>query len=190
MDQWRRRKMRMRNNRPLLLQALGVAVALLILCGAAQANGKTIYVHILDGDDARGDGSYSRPYKSWRVVLSNAGSGDTIIAKNGDYRKAGREGDWGGLSLALTMADELKAGDPRQTVPQGTPPDAIGIYRYEPANPAHDTCGDKAGCRYRPCSFSFSARDCHRGIRHFPESLLHGRGGKEAQSWPRWNSRR
>jgi hypothetical protein len=47
--------MRMRNNRPLLLQALGVAVALLILYGAAQANGKTIYVHILDGDDARGD---------------------------------------------------------------------------------------------------------------------------------------
>src|SRR5260370_16209522 len=71
MGQWRRRKMRMRNNRSLLLQALGVAVALLILCGAAQANGKTIYVHILDGDDVRGDGSYSRPYKSWRVVLSH-----------------------------------------------------------------------------------------------------------------------
>jgi hypothetical protein len=115
--------------------ALVAAVALLVLCGATEAKGKTLYVHLLEGDDARGDGSYAHPYKSWRVVLRHAGSGDTIIAKNGDYRKAGRDGGWGGLNLALTMADQLETGDTRQSVPSGTPPDAVGIYRYDPANP-------------------------------------------------------
>src|SRR6266496_5223063 len=97
----------------MLTQLLLTSLALLLLNTAAQAAGKTVYVHLLDGDDTRGDGSYSRPFKSWRVALRHVGSGDTIIAKNGDYRKAGRESDWGGLSLALTMADELEAGDPR-----------------------------------------------------------------------------
>ncbi len=55
----------MGNNRPLLLRSLVAAVAVLVLCGAAQAKGKTLYVHLLAGDDARGDGSYSRPYKSF-----------------------------------------------------------------------------------------------------------------------------
>jgi hypothetical protein len=127
--------MRIGNNRPVLMLALVAAVALLVLCGATEAKGKTLYVHLLEGDDARGDGSYAHPYKSWRVVLRHAGSGDTIIAKNGDYRKAGRDGGWGGLNLALTMADQLETGDPRQSVPSGTPPDAVGIYRYDPANP-------------------------------------------------------
>ena len=111
----------MGNNRLLLMRvlmrALLAGVASLSLCGVAQARGKTVYVHLLDGDDTRGDGNYTRPFKSWRVALRHVGSGDTIIAKNGDYRKAGREGSWGGLSLALTMADQLEAGDPRQTVP-------------------------------------------------------------------------
>jgi hypothetical protein len=169
----------MRNNRPLLLQALGVAVALLILYGAAQANGKTIYVHILDGDDARGDGSYSRPYKSWRVVLSHAGSGDTIIAKNGDYRKAGREGDWGGLSLALTMADELKAGDPRQTVPQGTPPDAIGIYRYEPANPLTIRAETKQGVVIDHVRFHLARGIVIEGFDIFPNPYYTDEAGKK-----------
>ena len=127
--------MRIRNYQALLGRVLLAAVASLLLCGVAQARGKTVYVHLLDGDDTRGDGNYAHPFKSWRVALRHVGSGDTIIAKNGDYRKVGREGKWGGLSLALTMADQLEAGDPLQTVPQGTPPDAIGIYRYDPANP-------------------------------------------------------
>jgi hypothetical protein len=112
-----------------------VVGALLILGGAVQAKGKIVYVHLLDGDDTRGDGNYARPFKSWRVALRHAGSGDTIVAKNGDYRKAGPEGKWGALDLALTMADQLEPGDPRQIVPPGIPPDAIGIYRYDPANP-------------------------------------------------------
>ena len=112
-----------------------MSCAWLLLCGLAQAKGKTVYVHLLDGDDARGDGNYARPFKSWRVALHHVGSGDTIVAKNGDYRKAGREGSWGGLNLILTMGDQLEPGDPRQPVPPGTPPEAIGIYRYDPANP-------------------------------------------------------
>src|SRR5213078_4563473 len=137
MGEWRgwQRKMKTRNYQTPLVRLLLAAVALSLLSATAQAKGKVVYVHLLDGDDTRGDGNYARPFKSWRVALRHAGSGDTIIAKNGDYRKVGREGRWGGLRLDLTMADQLEVGDPRQTVPQGTPPDAIGIYRYDPANP-------------------------------------------------------
>src|SRR5882672_667816 len=103
MGRWRgcRREMRMGNYRALLVRVLLVAAALLLLCTAAQAKGKVVYVHLLDGDDTRGDGSYTSPYKSWRVALRHAGSGDTIIARNGDYRKAGRAGNWGALRLDL-----------------------------------------------------------------------------------------
>src|SRR6187200_2453048 len=75
---------------------------------------KTVYVHLLAGDDSTGKGSYDRPFKSWAVALRNVTSGDTIIAKNGDYRKAGREQKWGGLDLTLTSSD------------------TAGIYRYDP----------------------------------------------------------
>jgi len=111
------------------------AFVLLALCGLAQAKGKTVYVHLLDGDDVGGDGSYERPFKSWRKSLRHAGSGDTVIAKNGDYRKAGAAARWGGIHLALTMADRLEPGDPRQTVPAGTRPETVGVYRYDPASP-------------------------------------------------------
>jgi hypothetical protein len=111
------------------------AVALPALCGLAQAKGKTVHVHLLDGDDARGDGSYARPFKSWRKALRHAGSGDTVVAKNGDYRRAGPEARWGGIHLTLTMADKLEPGDPRQTVPAGARPETVGAYRYDPANP-------------------------------------------------------
>ena len=107
----------------------------LLLCLTAQAAGKTVYVHLLNGDDARGDGSSQHPFKSWRVALRHAGSGDTIIAKNGDYREAGAAGRWGGINLTLTMADRLDAEDPRQPVPKGVRPETVGIYRYDPANP-------------------------------------------------------
>ena len=113
-----------------------LSVILLLFCWAlACGKGKTIYVHLLDGDDKAGDGSYAHPFKSWRVALRHIGSGDTLVAKNGDYRKIGREGNWGGLSLTLTMADRLEVGDPRQLVPKGIPAEAIGIYRYDPGNP-------------------------------------------------------
>lgn len=129
----------MKNNSPYLVRLVArfllVASYTLMLCVMTQAKGKTVYVHLLDGDDKSADGSYARPFKSWRVALRQVGSGDTIIAKNGDYRKAGRDARWGGLALVLTMADPLDPGDPRQTVPPGTPAEAIGIYRYDPANP-------------------------------------------------------
>src|SRR5437879_13148968 len=89
--------MRIGNYRLFLMRVLLTGVASLALCGVSQARGKTIYVHLLDGDDTRGDGNYTRPFKSWRVALRHVGSGDTIIAKNGDYRKVGRAGNWGGL---------------------------------------------------------------------------------------------
>src|SRR6266446_6420496 len=105
----------MGNNRRILIVALLAGIASMSICAVVQARGKTVYVHLLNGDDTRGDGSYTRPFKSWRVALRHVGSGDTIIAKNGDYRKAGQEGSWGGLNLALTMDEQVEAGDPRQT---------------------------------------------------------------------------
>jgi hypothetical protein len=93
---------------------------------------KTIYIHVVDGND-NGDGTYERPLKSWRVALRHVTSGDTIVAKNGDYRKAGRESKWGGLDLTLTLADALQPGDPRP--PKTDRPDTVGIYRYDPKNP-------------------------------------------------------
>jgi hypothetical protein len=117
------------------LQLLLTPILILFCCVLASGKGKTVYVHLLDGDDRSGDGSYARPFKSWRLALRYVGSGDTLIAKNGDYRKTGREGNWGGLSLTLTMADSVDAGDPRQIVPKGVPAEDVGIYRFDPANP-------------------------------------------------------
>src|SRR6185369_9059024 len=84
---------------------------------APNATAKTIYIHVVDGNDNTANGTYERPFKSWRVALGHVTSGDTIIAKNGDYRKAGREQKWGGLDLTLTSSD------------------TAGIYRYDPKNP-------------------------------------------------------
>src|SRR5436190_15122415 len=108
---------------------------LLVLLGTSHVFGKTVYVHLVDGNDQTADGSYERPFKSWRVALRHVGSGDTLIAKNGDYRKAGRAAKWGALDLNLMMSDKLEAGDPRQPIPQGARPDAVGIYRYDPEHP-------------------------------------------------------
>ncbi|MEO8436438.1 MAG: right-handed parallel beta-helix repeat-containing protein [Pyrinomonadaceae bacterium] len=107
--------------------------ALVLLHITANAAGKTIYVHLLDGDDRTADGSYTRPYKSWRVALRHVSSGDTIVAKNGDYRKAGREAKWGGLDFLLRLSDALEPGDPHPT--PSARPDAVGIYRYDPEHP-------------------------------------------------------
>ena len=97
------------------------------------ASAKTVYVHLLDGDDKTGSGSYDHPFKSWRVALRHVTSGDTIIAKNGDYRKAGRQQKWGGLDFILTLAEPLEAGDPHPR--SSGRPDTIGIYRYDPQSP-------------------------------------------------------
>src|SRR5437868_11124510 len=111
---------------------LTLFIVAVVLCQPA-ALSKTVYVHLLDGDDKAGNGSYEHPFKSWRVALRNVTSGDTIIAKNGDYRKAGREGKWGGLDFILTLAEPLEARDPHPA--SSARPDTIGIYRYDPKNP-------------------------------------------------------
>src|SRR4026207_1898060 len=127
----------MKNNRPyyvcLVTRCLLATGLTFLLCALTQAKGTTVYDHLLDGNDKSTDGSYSRPFKSWRVALRHVTSGDTIIAKNGDYRKAGREGKWGGLDFTLTLASQLEPGDPRPSV--NGRPDTSGIYRYDPKNP-------------------------------------------------------
>ena len=114
----------------LLLVLLISAVA---ISATSTASAKTIYVQVLATDDKAEDGTYAHPFRSWRVALRHVTSGDTIIAKNGDYRKVGREGKWGGLDLTLTLADRLEAGDPHPT--SSSRPDTVGIYRYDPKNP-------------------------------------------------------
>jgi Right handed beta helix region len=108
-------------------------VTLVLLIMMPNAAGKTIYVHLLDGDDRTADGTYAHPFKSWRVALQHVGSGDTIIAKNGDYRRAGREAKWGGLDLVLTLEDRLADGDPHPA--KSARADVVGIYRYDPRHP-------------------------------------------------------
>ena len=108
-------------------------ILLLVHIASGVATAKTVYLHLLEGDDRAGDGSYSRPFKTWREALQHVGSGDTIVAKNGDYRKAGREGKWGGLDLILTLDDQLDSDDPHPKL-KGRP-DTVGIYRYNPQKP-------------------------------------------------------
>src|SRR5688500_11586108 len=110
-----------------------IVCGLVMLAGRTTAIGKTVYVHLIDGDDRSGNGSYAQPFRSWRMALRHVSSGDTSVAKNGDYRKAGREARWGGLNLTLTLADQLQDGDPRPAT--AGRPDTIGIYRYDPKNP-------------------------------------------------------
>jgi hypothetical protein len=65
----------------------------LILC-AVNVSAKTVYVDLLAASPNKADGSYERPFTSWRVALQHVTSGDTIVAKNGDYRKAGAQADF------------------------------------------------------------------------------------------------
>ncbi|MFN2532598.1 MAG: right-handed parallel beta-helix repeat-containing protein [Pyrinomonadaceae bacterium] len=110
-----------------------VLAVLLLLIANVHATAKTIYVHLLEGNDKTGDGSYTRPFKSWRIALQHVTGGDTLVAKNGDYRRAGRDGKWGGLDLALTLEDSLESRDPHPT--QSGRPDTVGIYHYNAENP-------------------------------------------------------
>src|SRR6185503_14288059 len=100
---------------------------------AVNVSAKTVYVDLLAPNTNKADGSYERPFTAWRVALQHVTSGDTIVAKNGDYRKAGAQAKWGGLHLTLTLADELEEDDPRPAVT--TRADATGLYRYDPKHP-------------------------------------------------------
>ena len=166
-------------NRSLRTSVFAVAAALLVVSSVAHGKGKTVYVHLLDGSDIKGDGSYSLPYKSWRVALRHVGSGDTLIAKNGDYRKAGREGSWGGLKLILTMADQLEPGDPTQTVPKGTPSEAVGIYRYDPANPLTIRAETKHGVVIDHVRFHLARGIVLDGFEIFPNPYYTDEAGKK-----------
>lgn len=171
--------MRIRNMRLSFVRTLLASVALLSLCGVAQAKGKIVYVHLLDGNDLRGDGTYTRPFKSWRVALRHVGSGDTIIAKNGDYRKVGREGRWGGLTLTLTMADQLEVGDPRQIVPTGTRAEVVGIYRYDPANPLTIRAETRHGVVIDHVRFHLARGIVIDGFEIFPNPYYRDEAGKK-----------
>ena len=160
-------------------QALLAIVATLLVCGEAQGKGKVVYVHLLDGDDSRCDGRYACPFKSWRMALRHVGSGDTIIAKNGDYRKVGSEGGWGGLNLALTMEDQLEAGDPRESVPQGTPREAVGIYRYDPMNPLTIRAETKLGVVIDHVRFHLARGIVIDGFDIFPNPYYTDAAGKK-----------
>src|ERR1043166_4411127 len=94
----------------------GALCLLALVLFAVSVSAKTVYVDLLAPNANKTDGSYERPFTSWRVALQHVTSGDTIVAKNGDYRKAGAQARWGGLHLTLTLADELENDDPRPTV--------------------------------------------------------------------------
>jgi hypothetical protein len=159
-------------------QAILIVVALLLF--APQAFAKTIYVHLIDGNDSTADGSYNRPFKSWRVALRHVTSGDTIVAKNGDYRKAGREGKWGGLDFTLTLADQLEPGDPR---PNSTSrPDTTGIYRYDPQNPLTIRAESKHGVILDHIRFHLARGIVIDGFDLFPNPYYRDAAGKKLNS--------
>lgn len=144
---------------------------------SASATGKTIYVHLLSGSDQTGDGSYPRPFKSWRFALQHVGGGDTIIAQNGDYRKVGAEGKWGGLDLTLTLDDKLESGDPKPT--KSGRPDTIGVYRYDPKNPLTIRAETKYGVTLDHVRFHLASGIVIDGFDIFPNPYyIDGAGRK------------
>jgi hypothetical protein len=151
-----------------------------LLLGAPKVAGKTIYVHVVEGNDLTADGTYQRPFKTWRLALRHVTSGDTIVAKNGDYRKAGREAKWGGLDLTLTLADSLEAGDPRPLV-KGRP-DTIGIYRYEPNNPLTIRAESQQGVILDHIRFHLASGIVIDGFDIFPNPYYRDSNGKKLNS--------
>ena len=157
--------------------ALLILVALLF---SSQAAAKTIYIHAVDGNDSTANGTYNRPFKSWRVALRHVTSGDTIIAKNGDYRKAGREAKWGGLDFTLTLADQLEAGDPH---PKSTArSDVIGIYRYDPGHPLIIRAETKHGVILDHVRFHLARGIVIDGFDIFPNPYYRDASGKKLNS--------
>ena len=157
-----------------------IVLALVMLGGRNTAIGKTVYVHLIDGDDRSGNGSYAQPFRSWRMALRHVGSGDTIVAKNGDYRKAGREARWGGLNLTLTLADQLQDGDPRPAT--AGRPDTIGIYRYDPKNPLTIRAETKHGVILDHIRFHLASGIVVDGFDIFPNPYYKDEAGKKLNS--------
>src|SRR4030095_7514437 len=154
--------------------------AVVLFPNTAAAAGKPIYVHLLDGDDAKADGSYARPFKSWRVALRHVSGGDTIVAKNGDYRKAGPAAKWGGLDLILTLADPLEEGEPRPF--RSARPDAAGIYRYAPEHPLTIRAETKHGVILDHIRFHLASGIVIDGFDIFPNPYYKDEAGKKLNS--------
>jgi hypothetical protein len=158
------------------MKSTSVLLFLIVLL-ANNASAKTIYVHLLEGDDRSADGSYGHPFKSWRVALRHVTSGDTIIAKNGDYRKAGREARWGGLDLILTLDDRLEDGDPRPGI--SGRPDTTGIYRYDPKKPLTIQAESKRGVILDHIRFHLASGIVIDGFDIFPNPYHRDDAGKK-----------
>ena len=150
-------------------------VALALFAGNVSA--KTVYVDLLAATTNKADGSYERPFTSWRVALQHVAGGDTIVAKNGDYRKAGAQARWGGLHLTLTLADELEKDDPRPAVT--TRPDATGIYRYDPKNPLTIRAESKHGVIIDHIRFHLAQGIVIDGFDIFPNPYYRDAAGKK-----------
>ena len=61
-----------------LAMMLALLMALCIVPTVAFAEAKTIYVDATNGNDATGDGSETKPYKTVEAAAKAAASGDTI----------------------------------------------------------------------------------------------------------------
>src|ERR1051325_9278386 len=144
---------------------------------AANVSAKTVYVDLLAGTSTKADGSYERPFTSWRVALQHVTSGDTLVAKNGDYRKAGAQARWGGLHLTLTLADELEKDDPRPNV--SARPDVTGINRYDPKNPLTIRAESKHGVIIDHIGFHLAQGIVIDGFDIFPNPYYRDAAGKK-----------
>jgi len=157
---------------------------ILLICAVAFCQSvtfaKTIYVHLVEGNDNTADGTYSRPFRSWRIALQHVTSGDTIIAKNGDYRKASAAAKWGGLDLSLTLADQLQEGD-RHPVVSGRP-DTTGIYRYDPQNPLIIRAESRHGVVLDHIRFHLARGIVIDGFDIFPNPYYRDSAGKRLNS--------
>ena len=163
------------------MQSLRYAFSLLFLIfAAANASAKTVYVDLLAPDAKTADGTYAHPYRSWRVALQHVTSGDTIVAKNGDYRKAGAQARWGGLNLTLTLADRLETDDPQP--PLKGRPDTTGIYRYDAKNPLTIRAESKYGVIIDHIRFHLAQGIVIDGFDIFPNPYYRDSSNKKLNS--------
>src|ERR1041385_5411480 len=156
------------------------AAFILLLLITASASAKTVYVDLLNTDSRPADGTYDHPFKSWRVALQHVTSGDTIVAKNGDYRKARVAARWGGLNLTLTLADELQKDDPHP--PVTVRPDATGIYRYDPRRPLTIRAESKHGVIIDHIRFHLAQGIVIDGFDIFPNPYYRDASGRKLNS--------
>ena len=81
------------------------ALALLFLIAAGvSASAKTVYVDLLDRDTRPSDGTYDRPYKSWRVALQHVTSGDTIYVNVRNQYNGGSTCPYPSCDVSLDLA--------------------------------------------------------------------------------------